>query len=47
MGVRGILLGNGFKPGYISNNGIFPSLSKLSRKGKIITIPYKTERMEQ
>lgn len=34
MGVRCALPGNSFKPGYVSNNDIFPSLSKLSTKGK-------------
>lgn len=47
MGVQCVLPGNSFKPGYVSNNDIFPSLSKLSTKGKIIMIPYKRERMEQ
>lgn len=46
-GVWCFLPGNCFKPGYLSNNDLILSLSKLSTKGKIIMIPYKIERMEQ
>ena len=35
------------KSGQLSNEDTFLSLSKLSRKGKIIRIPYTIERTEQ